>query len=89
MYAIQLLYLFDEIRIIFEPLRIAIFQLCLLQKMRLSVDLEGRFTGYKSIYLLCGSKVKIKANFHRTSYYQNEPLCSIVTPCTAANYHFV
>ena len=25
----------------------SIFQLCLLLKMRLSVDLEGRFTGYK------------------------------------------
>ena len=47
MYAIQLLCLFDEIRIIFEPLTIAIFQLCLLPKMRLSVDLEGRYTGYK------------------------------------------
>ena len=38
--------LFDEIGIIFEPLTIAIFQLCFLPKMRLSVDLEGRFTGY-------------------------------------------
>ena len=28
---------------------ISIFQLCLLLKMRLSVDLEGRFTGYKCI----------------------------------------
>jgi hypothetical protein len=27
---------------------ISIFQLCLLLKMRLSVDLEGRYTGYKS-----------------------------------------
>ena len=44
----QLLCLFDEIRIIFEPLTIAIFQLCLLLKMRLSVDLEGRYTGYKT-----------------------------------------
>ena len=26
---------------------ISIFQLCLLLKMRLSVDLEGRYTGYK------------------------------------------
>ena len=26
---------------------ISIFQLCLLLKMRLSVNLEGRFTGYK------------------------------------------
>ena len=32
---------------IFEPLTIAIFQLCLLPKMRLSLDLEGRYTGYK------------------------------------------
>ena len=47
MYAIQLYCLFDEIRIIFEPLMIAIFQLCLLPKMRLSVDHEGRFTGYR------------------------------------------
>ena len=46
MYAIQLLCLFDEIRIIFKPLTIAIFQLCLLPKMRLSVDLEGGYTGY-------------------------------------------
>jgi len=54
MNAIQLLCLFDEIRIIFEPLSIAIFQLCLLPKMRLSVDLEGRYTGYtlRYIYLL-------------------------------------
>ena len=44
---VQLHCLFDEIGIIFEPLMIAIFQLCLLPKMRLSVDLEGRFTGYK------------------------------------------
>ena len=43
-------YVFDEIRIIFEPLTIAIFQLCLLPKMRLSVDLEGRYTGYKCLY---------------------------------------
>ena len=43
---LELLCLFDEIRIIFEPLTIAIFQLRLLPKMRLSVDLEGRFTGY-------------------------------------------
>ena len=35
-----------EIRVIFEPLMIAIFQSCLLPKMRLSVFLEGRFTGY-------------------------------------------
>ena len=41
------------------------------------------------MYLLSGSKVLQKSNFHRTSFYQNEPLCSIVTPCTAANYHFV
>ena len=47
LYAIQLPCLFDEIRIIFEPLAIKNFQLCLLPKMRLSVDLEGRFTGYK------------------------------------------
>ena len=46
LYAIQLHCLFDEIRIIFKPLTIAIFQLCLLPKMRLSVELEGRFTGY-------------------------------------------
>ena len=38
---------FDEIRIIFDPLTIAIFKLCLLPKMRLSVNLEGRYTGYK------------------------------------------
>ena len=37
-----------EIRIIFEPLTIAIFRLCLLPKMRLSVDLEGRCTAYQS-----------------------------------------
>ena len=48
MYAIQLLCLFDENGKFFEPLTIAIFQLCLLPKMRLSVDLEGRYTGYKS-----------------------------------------
>ena len=30
----------------------SIFQLCLLLKMRLSVDLEGRFTGYECIYIL-------------------------------------
>ena len=40
-------YVFDEIRIIFKPLMIAIFRICLLPKMRLPVDLEGRFTGYK------------------------------------------
>ena len=51
MYAIQLLCSFDEIRIIFEALTIAIFQLCLLPKMRLSVDLEGRFTGYYTLNL--------------------------------------
>ena len=49
MHAIQLLCLFDEIRMIFEPLTIAIFQLCLLPKMRLSVDLKGRLTGYKFV----------------------------------------
>ena len=48
MYAIQLFCLFDEIAIISEPLMIAIFQLCLLPNMRLSVDLEGRYTGYKA-----------------------------------------
>ena len=37
-----------EIRIIFEPLTIAIFRLCLLPKMRLSVNLEGRCTAYKN-----------------------------------------
>ena len=37
-----------EIGIVFEPSMIAIFQLCLLPKMRLSVDLEGRFTGYQN-----------------------------------------
>ena len=35
-----------EIRVIFELLMIAIFQSCLLPKMRLSVVREGRFTGY-------------------------------------------
>ena len=35
-----------EIRVVFEPSKIAIFQLCLLPKMRLSVDLEGRYIGY-------------------------------------------
>ena len=35
-----------EIRIIFEPLTLAIFRLCLLLKMRLSVVLEGRYIGY-------------------------------------------
>ena len=44
--------LFDKIGIIFEPLTIAIFQFCLLPKMRLSVDLEGRFTGYKYTLIL-------------------------------------
>ena len=34
---------------------IAIFQSCLLPKMRLSVFLEGRFTGYKCKYV---SKLK-------------------------------
>jgi hypothetical protein len=38
-----------EIRIIFEPLEIAIFQLCLLPNMRLSVVLEGRYIGYQLI----------------------------------------
>ena len=38
-----------EIRIIFEPLTIAIFRLCLLSKMRLSVVLEGRYIGYQLI----------------------------------------
>ena len=48
LYAIQLHCLFGDIRIIFDPLTIANFQLCLLLKMRLSVDLEGRYTGYKT-----------------------------------------
>ena len=36
-----------EIRVIFEPLMIAIFQSCLLPKMKLSVVLEGRFACYQ------------------------------------------
>ena len=36
-----------EIRVIFEPLTNAIFQLCLLPKMRLSVVLEGIYIGYQ------------------------------------------
>ena len=47
MYAIQLLCLFDEIRIIFEPLTIAIFQLCLPPKMRILVNLKGKCIGSK------------------------------------------
>ena len=43
-----------EIRIVFEPSRIAIFQLCLLPKMRLSVDLEGRYT----VDVLWGQRIK-------------------------------
>ena len=38
----------------------SIFQLCLLLKMRLSVDLEGRFTGYK--YLTMFKKHEIDQN---------------------------
>ena len=37
-----------EIRVIFEPFSIAIFQSCLLPKMRLSVVLEGKYIGYKN-----------------------------------------
>ena len=36
-----------EIRVIFEPFSIAIFQSCL-PKMRLSIVLEGRYIGYKN-----------------------------------------
>ena len=52
LYALQLHCLFDEIGIIFEPLTIAIFQLCLLPKMRLSVVLEGRYIGYMNLRIL-------------------------------------
>ena len=38
--------LFEEISIVFEPLTIAIFQLCLLPKIKSSINFEGRFTGY-------------------------------------------
>ena len=44
---IEFLELTFKIRVIFKPLMIAIFQSCLLLKMRLSVVLEGRYTGYK------------------------------------------
>ena len=43
---------------------ISIFQLCLLLKMRLSVDLEGRFTGYKHLKNLKRVKTfKVKTFF--------------------------
>ena len=53
-----------EIRIIFEPITIAIFRLCLLPKMRLSVDLEGRCTAYHfvSIFSWNETSMHVSAN---------------------------
>ena len=39
---------------------IAIFQSCLLPKMRLSVVLEGRYTGYKSGFVVKKIRVRMK-----------------------------
>ena len=44
------------IRVIFEPLMILIFQSCLLPKMRLSVVLEGRYTGYECKKIISWNK---------------------------------
>ena len=39
---------------------ISIFQLCLLLKMNLSVDLEGRYVGYKTAKLIDGTYLRHK-----------------------------
>ena len=63
MYAIQLLCLFDEIRIILKPLMIAIFLLCLLPKMRYRLN----DTGYKAPNL----KKKIARNLPHVVHAYN------------------
>lgn len=93
MYAIQLLCLSYEIRI----LTIAIFQLCLLSKMKLSVDLEGiqaiKYVLKKSISThsalglevpLARSKivhVRVK-KIHLVNTYLNQVICGRGEPST-------